>query len=621
MFNLIDFDYNKINNNIDKLKDLPQDIYDKIIINNNFNGLSNNSNFNKIVNNIKCDKLEDIIKSGCINKKSLYELGDKIIQNGFNCIKLNKGLKLYRFHTGFLTNDKINQLLYDRHTCCYLLYSKYLAYSYARLCFGGITCYELSNDIILLDLFNYDNIKIIINLFYKYTEVNTNLHYLSNLSNITEFFKYMTGFDVTLNEQIIYFNKLYNNRSHIFIYDKITSNNYNNIYKNIYYETKLNIYNIRRDDTPYMFRYLNYIFLIVLNNYIKIDGIILKQVFSQLSDNGLYDHEQIFMKPESQLKNLIYNHKNKLNWTNWNITDFNINKYINIMIQIHYVDKSNGSLSNNNDFKLLLDYYKYPLNYINIKNNITQLYSSNKKYFLSYNIDNLFYLNGLDRYDNVINKIIKLIRKINKFTNNNLDYIYLLNTNTFFKYYFEVIKLRLYKINYHFIYHINNNNLLICKYNSNVKMDYINIFNDFDKTIIDYFNYPYYDIYYHIKNRINYKNDLFLLDYLDKKILFYNFIYPISYHNIKLNDKAIQFIYDFNNNMITKEIDQLNKYNPDIIICNLKTDKFDKYGYKLGKSINNIDNHINVYSKYDINDNYYIEYSNLFQHLPLLSSL
>ena len=149
MINLHNFNYNKIKNNIDKLNDLPIDIINKIIINKEFYGLYRNSNFSKIVNSVKCNKLEDLIKSGIINKKSIYELGEKIMIKGLNCIKLKKGLKLYRFLTGFVTEDRINKLLNYRYASMFSLYSKYLAYSYARLCFGGIICYEIDKDIIL----------------------------------------------------------------------------------------------------------------------------------------------------------------------------------------------------------------------------------------------------------------------------------------------------------------------------------------------------------------------------------------------------------------------------------------------------------------------------------------
>ena len=38
---------------------------------------------------------------------------------------------------------------------------------------------------------------------------------------------------------------------------------------------------LQRDDTPYMYRYLNKIMIIYLNNYVEIDGIIIKQLLDQ----------------------------------------------------------------------------------------------------------------------------------------------------------------------------------------------------------------------------------------------------------------------------------------------------------------------------------------------------
>ena len=635
MFNYINFDNEKIKNNINELKKLPDEIYNKIKINKELYGLSRDSNFVNIVNNIKCNKLEDIIKSGCIKDKSIYEKGEKIIINGLNCIKLKKGLKIYRFNTGFLTNDKIEKLLYDRQLSIFVLYSKYLAYSYARLCFGGIICYELVNDIILLDLFNYNNLKFIIKEFNKHIELTTNSEYLQYITNMKDYLIYMTGIDVSLNEQIIYYNKIYD-RSHIFVYEKVNINNYNHIYKNIYYEEDVNIIDLKKEDTPYMYRYLNLILIIVLNNYINIDGIIIKQIFTQLSDNGVYDNEQIIMKPESQLKNLKYNKKSKLNWENWKIKDFDINKYKNTIIQLYYLNKYNGSISYNNNFELLKYYYKYQLNYNNIENQISKIYDNNKKYILLYDINNLFYLNNLYFYDLVINKIIKFIKKINNLTNNNLEMIFLYNSKTFFKYYIDVIKLRLNKINYNYIY--NNNNILILKNNNNINIENLNINIEIDNNVLEYFNYPYFDINKTIKSRKK-DNEIYIIYYNKKKIIFYNFfIYLINYYNIPLNDKAIEYIKKINIDMIKQQINILLKYKFDILFSNTliiyNNDEkkiFEENGYVLVKSINNINNkkidysdfntNINIYSHIKLDDNIYIEYSNLFKNLPLLQSI
>jgi len=45
----------------------------------------------------------------------------------------------------------------------YIFYSKYQAYSLARLMFGGILSFKLNDDLILLDYFDSNNLEKIIN--------------------------------------------------------------------------------------------------------------------------------------------------------------------------------------------------------------------------------------------------------------------------------------------------------------------------------------------------------------------------------------------------------------------------------------------------------------------------
>jgi hypothetical protein len=262
-YNIINFNYSKINENIKNIEVLPDEIKNKIVINQKIYGLNRNNNYSKYFNNKDLNKLENNIANG-INHKSIFEKSEKIIVDGFNCIKLKKNTKIYKYFTGFLDENKIKSLLEQDRYLMYVYFSKYMCYSIIRSFYGGIVVFKITIDIILLDFFDKNNIEKIINKLLNDKPPN----YLQIINNI----KTHTGFDKTINEQITYL--AYKNN--IFIYDKIMIPKYNNVYKNIYYDENINPVRIENFDLSYLYSYDMDIFENIIKYLPNINGYIKK---------------------------------------------------------------------------------------------------------------------------------------------------------------------------------------------------------------------------------------------------------------------------------------------------------------------------------------------------------
>jgi hypothetical protein len=192
---------------INIIDSLDINIKNKIKLNYIYYGVAHKTNYNKYIINKKYDKLENIIKSGVIDKESYYDKCEKIIVDNFECIKLKKNMNIYFLLPGFFTDKKINKYRENKNLITFMFFSKYHAYNNARLINGGILCYKVTHDIILIDFYNKNNIKLIIDGIYK-DKIND--QYINDII-------YSTGYNITLKQYIEYINK---NNSNIFIYDK-----------------------------------------------------------------------------------------------------------------------------------------------------------------------------------------------------------------------------------------------------------------------------------------------------------------------------------------------------------------------------------------------------------------
>lgn len=427
-YKCINFNYEKIYENIKKIDLLSNEIKNKILINKKIYGLNRKNNYSKYFNNIYLNKLENNICNG-INDDSIYEKSEKIIINGYNCIKIKKDTKIYKYFSGFLEEDKIKFLLDNKNYFMYSYFSKYIAYSFVRLCFGGLVVFKIIHDIILFDFFDVNNIKKII----KIIDDKQPNNYLKIIDTI----KYLTGYDKTLNDQILYLNDIYNDN--IFIYDKIIIPKYNNIYKNIYYDDNIQPVRISYD-LSFLYQIDSKIFDIILYELPNIDGYIKKQLFSQLSPGGIYDYEELFIKPEIIIKKTKIDINDKLSW--YKLKNDNFNLQINILPNIFLSNRLHNRVSNNKNFKIL-KYYKK-----NIKNDddkIKNFYNDNYDNMLIMNVFYNTHLNYLSyKFDN-INDLYEYIKNINKLLNNKLEIIFFYNLSNYLVLYYETLFSMLYE--------------------------------------------------------------------------------------------------------------------------------------------------------------------------------
>ena len=552
-YKCINFNYEKIDDNIKKIDLLSNEIKNKIVINKKIYGLNRKNNYSKYFDNKNLNKLENNICNG-INDESIFEKSEKIIVNGYNCIKIKKDTKIYKYFSGFLEEDKIKYLLDRKDYFMYSYFSKYIAYSFIRLCFGGLVVFKIIDDIILFDYFDIDNIKIIIKIM---NDIKPN-NYLEIIDNI----KYQTGYDKTLNDQIIYLNKYKNN---IFIYNKIMIPKYNNVYKNIYYDNNLQPFRINYD-ISYLYYIDLKIFNIILNELPNIDGYIKKQLFSQLSPGGVYDYEELFIKPEIIIKKSRIDKEDKLSW--YKLKNNNFNLQINILPNIFLTKRLHNKMSNNKNFKIL-KYYKK-----NIKNDddkIKNFYNNNDNYN-NMLIINILFNNHLDyiinKFDS-INNLYEYINNINKLLNNKLEIIILYNFSNYLILYYETLFNLLYEFEYKiYIEKINSKFIILSKNKINNKIiditfNYILDNNNFNYEI---FLYPYFNIINFIKY-INENSKCIIIYDKNKTITFVQLFNINNYNYLKNNQYKI--INDIINNANKYIIDILLKENIDIIITNI----------------------------------------------------
>lgn len=531
---------------IDKL---PEEIKQKIIFDKKIYGLNRKSEFiNYIENNDKLLKLEKTISIGCIDKKSIYDKCHKITINGYNCVKLSKKYKLYKIYSGFITEAYHNMLIENNIYSNYIFYSKYQAYSLARLMFGGILSFKLNDDLILLDYFDSNNLEKIIN---KLKIVKHHDYIINDIQN-------STGYNVSKNDQIIY----YNNRfkpTNIFLYNKIIYPKYNIIHKNIINDEKLSPFKLFPFDTPYLYIHEKLIFENILNDIPEINGLIKKQMSSYISLSGVYDEEQIYIKSSFQKKYMKIDYDNNLTWNNWKIK-YNNKIYENIIILLYFQNKMHGEFSNNKNFQILEFIIKN--NKLN-KYQIKQHSLNNKLLYLDmFNGYNTSYMSNTYSY---ILKTISFIKKIIKLSKN-LDIIYIINDKLNNKFNTDLLFNNLIKYKYKYIISFNNNKLVS---KIDIKHEIIDI-TIIDKIIINkkqlsYFNYPYYDIKKKLLN-INTKDQSLLIYYLNNKIIFINLLNYIDYSIKTLKKKTIKIINSIYDNIYKTKINMILKYKSDIII-------------------------------------------------------
>ena len=589
----------KLDNNIKKIIKLNKEIDGPI-----------NNDFYKFIDNKIIYDLEMKMRNRCINEKSIYEESEKVIINGYHCIKIKKNYNIYKSYFGFITNNQYNKYINNNINKPSWFGSKYVAYIRSRYNWSGIVSFKLREEIILLDYFNKDNLEKILKLIGEIKEGKI-LEYLDKE------LRYSTGYTINLEDQIIYYYNKYK-WNELWLYDKI-------IYPKKFSHFNCNIENIN-DLSPIMkikgiYKYDLLLFDYIINKLDFIDGIIKKQIFSPLELCGIYNNEEILIKHQSQKNKLLYDNNDELTWTNWKIKNLSNYKGIEINLQDYHFLLS--SISNNNNFNLY--------NFINnnyqsldkIKNNIID---KNKDYIISYNVHSFQHLNKHQNYDKNFNDILNLLT-----INQNIKYLSLYEVSFKSKYYKKLFYKHL----------INNNFKIIIKSVNGDPDDKTYIIFASKKNIKEYkiinMNKKYDNI--KIDKKIEYlkdkitkiKRNNIIIELEDISICCLHLSIGIRYINLNYKEENENLIKETNERFRIGELKEIIKNKPNILIGDFNftiDDKENKYLIDQGYINNNKDNNNTTpfnrvdhcYSNIKLDKNDIIK-SNYSDHLAILQPL
>jgi endonuclease/exonuclease/phosphatase family metal-dependent hydrolase len=375
-------------NTLNEINELPESIQKRIILNYPPPLLITN-NFPQVIGNGPgIQNIERELNEGCVHKKSLYNISKSAIVDGFNVRVIPKGTNIYKTFQGFLTWDAIYNYANNNKNKPSWLGNKYLCYSIAKSDWGSVVSFKCVEDIVLIDYFNKNNIQKIINLLEKE----------KNSENIIYLLKMASGYNISLKEQILFYEKEYLKKgrwSKIWIYTKPMFNKNSYAYCDPRYVEGFNpigaIIGIHGNDIK--------IFEKILSQFKNIDGIIREQIQSSVDIGGVFYHEEFLLKGHTFDK-LVFDSDDPLCWVNWKIPDLLIPKNgIHIKYSVSLIHSS-GLQSGNENFKLVRFYLN---NYPNLK-------KINGKYILSYNVHNFKNLNNDISIKNNIENIIKFIK-------------------------------------------------------------------------------------------------------------------------------------------------------------------------------------------------------------------
>jgi endonuclease/exonuclease/phosphatase family metal-dependent hydrolase len=531
-----------------EISKMPKSIKDIIIINKPMNKqdlelpLDSNSQYNKIINSEAIDKLYNLMNKKCLLEKSLYDISTEIIIDGFIIRKFPKGINIYKGLYGFYTEKDI--LKYSKENLNKFVWfgNKYFSYDFAKILFGSLVSFKVIDDIYLIDFYNIHNIKKILEILESIT-IFDNDNDNDNKEKFIFKLKIMTGYDVSLLEQINYIRKNIFKWKEFWIY----TNTYKKNYKTYNY-CKLNIvdglnplYYMFTKDT-YMVKLFN---LIIINiNNSNIDGFFRNEIYSSINDTGKSETEEFIIKNSSLLKKLKFDYDDPLCWVNW----------------------KNNRLK---DYRLRLSANYYNFNFILSEYyaiNKLKLLNLNNYNILSYNVHNFINLNSEITYETNMNNIIKLIN----YYKNNLNIMGFQEMsfidNKSFNFFYNTIKEK-----YPYYYNCSNGT-----YKNNNDIDTLSIFvftnKKYESKIIN-LQLTNNDIYYITKKYTKLKHKLVNIRKTVRNIiLLYTEYGKIAFIHLEIglretNDSKLNIIIKkFNSEIRIIMLKKILQYKPDIVI-------------------------------------------------------
>ncbi len=118
------------------------------------------SDFSKLANNKFVDEIETELKKPCITDKSIYEICEKKIINGFKVLVFKKDMFIFKGMCGYITNEIDDKFLYKNEVMWFS--NKYISYDmFCTRCFLGMCVYKVKKEHYMLDYYDKNTIKLL----------------------------------------------------------------------------------------------------------------------------------------------------------------------------------------------------------------------------------------------------------------------------------------------------------------------------------------------------------------------------------------------------------------------------------------------------------------------------
>lgn len=301
----------------------------------------------------------------CITSKTLYQQTKPGVHKGFNVRILKKGTHIFKGFGGFMSLDKAEDYLKTGETLSWFG-SKILAFSFAVNSFTSVIAYKVKKNIILLDWFDLDNIKKIMDILTQEEK---------------ERFKFYLGM-ISEKEFLDKYSKLYPRWDTLELYDKP-----------IFADNTIHGCNITKKESLDPVSHVKGVYAFDIKVLPKVlqefdfDGLIREEIQSKYETEGIFYHEEIVLR---HLDKITIDRSHYLTWTNWTFKTIKP-RPINLALSGRNLQYNTYNFYMNNN--LPLDYVK--------KEGFT---------ILSYNVCNFHNLNLDIKDDENVKSIFNLIK-------------------------------------------------------------------------------------------------------------------------------------------------------------------------------------------------------------------
>lgn len=326
----------------------------------------------------------------CIDEsRSIYNQSVKKKINGLNMCILKKDKHLYKGMNGFITQEMEKKYLQEPK----VMWFAALEYSYMFIqksnC--GLNVYKLKNDLYLLNIYDDENLPIILSIIRDLCKAHKLTH------NLYDFFNAITGFKMTIKEQLAMLKKVrdYNIEGGFWQWDNVIFKKPGHLY----------CMEDKQDNFNPLHTYLGIltndkiIFKVLFDEMSKrynIDGFIRPQHKSTFEPLGC-TLEEIILPSTTVLNKLMQDMDSPMHWVNWKSTKYKIprNGFATIsgfVMSGGIIEKINFYLNNNPEKIRPKKYGDFSV--------------------LSYNVHSWINIkDGVDMFRNIIN-ILNMIKKI-----------------------------------------------------------------------------------------------------------------------------------------------------------------------------------------------------------------